>query len=87
MSAYMGDAVLLYLQELIDWESYFSWREGRGERPRGGSRGAMREVLETAAAICEEQEPALRAGWYENVELVERPGRLPEAHQGDRSTS
>ena len=28
MSAYLGNAVLLYLQALIDWESYFTWRKG-----------------------------------------------------------
>ena len=32
-------------------------------------RAALREVLETAAQICEEQEPALRAGWYESAAL------------------
>ena len=70
MSAYMGDAVLLYLQELIDWESYFNWRNGESSDV-AAERAALREVLETAAQICEEQEPALRAGWHQNVELVD----------------
>ncbi len=70
MSAYMGDAVLLYLQELIDWESYFSWRKGETSDVEL-ERAALREVLETAAQICEEQEPALRDGWHESAKLVD----------------
>jgi alkylation response protein AidB-like acyl-CoA dehydrogenase len=62
MNAYLNDSVLLYLQELIDWESYFSWRKGEASDVEL-DRAALREVLETAAQICEEMEPALRAGW------------------------
>lgn len=68
MSAYMGDAVLLYLQELIDWESYFNWRKGEATEVEL-ERAALQEVLETAAQILEEQEPALRAGWHESARL------------------
>ena len=68
MSAYMGDAVTLYLRELIDWEAYFNWRKGE-EGDVDADRAALQEVLETAAAICEEHAPALREGWYENVAL------------------
>ena len=68
MSAYMSDAVLLYLQELIDWDAYFNWRKGEAT-DCAADRDALREVLETAAQICEEQEPALRAGWYECAKL------------------
>ena len=68
MSAYMGDAVLLYLQELIDWESFFKWRKGE-DVDVDAERAALREVLETAAQICSEQEPALRAGWHEAARL------------------
>ena len=32
-------------------------------------RAALQEVLETAAAICEEHAPALREGWEQNVTL------------------
>ncbi|MBY0397919.1 MAG: hypothetical protein K2X91_15815, partial [Thermoleophilia bacterium] len=28
MRAYLSDVVLLYLDELIDWDSYFNWRRG-----------------------------------------------------------
>lgn len=68
MSAYLGDAVLLYLQELIDWEAYFTWKKGDAGDFEA-DRAALREVLETGAKICEEMEPALRAGWQECAEL------------------
>jgi hypothetical protein len=68
MRAYLSDVVLLYLDELIDWESYFHWRRGE-EADVEVDRAAMREVLETAAQICEEQEPKLRAGWEQCARL------------------
>ena len=68
MNAYMGDAVLLYLRELIDWEAYFNWRKGE-DGDVDADRAALQEVLETAAAICEEHAPALREGWEQNVTL------------------
>lgn len=68
MSAYLSDVVLLYLQELIDWESYFSWRKGESSDV-DAERAALREVLETAAQICEEVGPGLRASWEECARL------------------
>jgi alkylation response protein AidB-like acyl-CoA dehydrogenase len=68
MSAYLGDIVLLYLRDLIDWESYFSWRKGE-EGDLEVDRAALQEVLETAAAICAEQEPKLREGWEQSARL------------------
>jgi alkylation response protein AidB-like acyl-CoA dehydrogenase len=80
----MGDAVLLYLQELIDWESYFNWRKGEASDV-DVDRAALRDVLETAAQICEEQEPKLRAGWHECARLedgeVIRPPHIEETYE------
>jgi len=70
MSAFMDDAVTLYLQELIDWESYFNWRKGE-DGDVDADRAALQEILETAAAICEEHTPALREGWDDEVELAD----------------
>ena len=68
MRAYLSDVVLLYLDELIDWDGYFNWR--RGETGDAAvDRATLREILETAARICEEQEPKLRAGWHECARL------------------
>ncbi|MEZ4333246.1 MAG: acyl-CoA dehydrogenase family protein [Myxococcota bacterium] len=68
MRAYLSDVVLLYLDELIDWDSYFNWRRGEAS-DLDVDRAALREVLETAAQICEEQEPKLRAGWEQSARL------------------
>jgi alkylation response protein AidB-like acyl-CoA dehydrogenase len=68
MSAFLSDVVLLYLQELIDWDSYFSWRKGESSDV-DAERAALREVLETAGQICEEIEPGLRASWEECARL------------------
>ena len=68
MRAYLSDIVLLYLDELIDWDNYFHWRRGEAA-DAAVDRAAMREVLETAAQICEEQEPKLRAGWEQCARL------------------
>lgn len=68
MRAYLSDVVLLYLDELIDWDSYFNWRRGDASDLEV-DRAALREVLETAAQICEEQEPKLRAGWEQAARL------------------
>jgi alkylation response protein AidB-like acyl-CoA dehydrogenase len=80
----MGDVVRLYLQELIDWESYFRWRKGETTDSELDS-AALQEALETAAAICEEQEPALRAGWHEAARLedgkVVYPAHIEETYE------
>ena len=68
MRAYLSDIVLLYLDELIDWDNYFHWRRGE-DADVEVDRAAMREVLETAAQICQEQEPKLRAGWEQCARL------------------
>ena len=68
MRAYLSDVVLLYLDELIDWDGYFNWRRGEAG-DAAVERATLREILETAARICEEQEPKLRAGWHECARL------------------
>ncbi len=68
MNAYLGDVVLLYIRELIDWDSYFAWRKG-GEGDVEVERAALQEVLETAASICAEQAPKLREGWEQSARL------------------
>jgi len=70
MRAHLSDVVLLYLEEMIDWECYFNWRRGEAADVEV-DRAAMREVLETAAQICEEQAPKCRAGWEQGAKLVD----------------
>ena len=61
MAGYLNDVVRLYLDELIDWESYFTWTKG-DDVDVDSERAALLEVLETAAQICSELEPQTRAG-------------------------
>jgi alkylation response protein AidB-like acyl-CoA dehydrogenase len=68
MSGYVNDVVRLYLDELIDWDAYFTWTRGR-DADVEASRAALGEVLETAAAICEEIETETRPGWNQEARL------------------
>lgn len=81
MSDYLHDGILLYVREMADWESYFRCRKG-ADCDVEAEREALVGVLETCAAICEELEPAARAGWHEPAELVD--GQVvPPAHVRD----
>jgi alkylation response protein AidB-like acyl-CoA dehydrogenase len=77
MSAYLNDAVLLYVKQLIDWDSYYHWRNG-ADVDVAAERAALLEVLETAAGICSEIEGPCRAGWHESAKLVDGEVVYPE---------
>jgi alkylation response protein AidB-like acyl-CoA dehydrogenase len=81
MSDYLNDVVGLYLNELIDWESYFAWRKGE-DVDVDGEREALAGVLETAAQICAGFEGAMRAGWEEDARLEDGKVIYP-AHIAD----
>ena len=68
MAGYLNSAVRLYLQELIDWDSYFNWCKGEAADVEADS-NALWEVLETAAQICVGIEADARAGWAEEAKL------------------
>jgi hypothetical protein len=70
MSGYLNDVVRLYLDELIDWETYYAWRRGESG-DLDAERGALAEVLDTAAQICSEMEADTRAGWEQAASLVD----------------
>jgi len=76
MSGYLNDVVRLYLDELIDWETYYAWRRGEGG-DLDAERGALTEVLETAAQICSEMEEDSRAGWSQEARLENGEVILP----------
>lgn len=84
VSRYINDAVGLYLNELIDWESYFSWRKGT-EIDLDAERGALLEVVQTAAQICSEFEESTRAGWEQSARLEDGevicPPHIQQAYQ------
>lgn len=66
--AYLSSGVLLYLDHLVDWDSYFQNKKGDGADVEA-ERAALREVLETCARVCAEIEPEARAGWEREARL------------------
>lgn len=68
MAGYLNDSMLLYLDHLVDWESYFRLRRGEGV-DAAAERDALRGVLETAAEVCTAIESEAREGWTRAAEL------------------
>ena len=80
MSSYLHDGILLYLERIADWESYFNFTKGE-DSDIEGERDALRGVLETAASICEKIEGPCRETWDQAAELVDGEVILPESTQ------
>ena len=80
MSGYLHDGILLYLDRLADWESYFNLAKG-DDADAESEREALRGVLETAASICEEIETESRETWDTPAKLVDGQVILPDATQ------
>ena len=76
MIPYFSPVVGLYLDKLLPWDEYFELRNGVGADLES-ERGTLRTVLETAAQICSELEPELRAGWHAEARLEDGDVRLP----------
>jgi len=68
MADYLHDGVLLYLNQMVDWDSYFHMRKG-DDADAVSEREALEGVLRTAAQICREIEPESRSGWHEPSRL------------------
>ena len=69
MIPYQSAIVELYLRKLIDWDEYYQLRAGPGADVKA-ERETLEGVLATAAQICSELEPELRAGWAQEARLV-----------------
>ncbi|MBW2389280.1 MAG: acyl-CoA dehydrogenase family protein, partial [Deltaproteobacteria bacterium] len=80
MPSYLHSGILLYLDRLADWESYFSLTKG-GDADSESEREALRGVLETAASICEQVEDESRETWETPAALVDGEVVLPAATQ------
>ena len=80
MSSYLHDGILLYLERIADWESYFNFTKGE-DSDIASERDALRGVLETAASICEKIEGPCRETWDQPAELVDGEVILPESSQ------
>ncbi len=74
---YLSDAVRLYIDQLVDWDSYYRWQRG-GDVDVDAERAALLEVLETAASVCSEIEELAREGWHEAARLEDGEVVYPE---------
>ncbi|MFT5443537.1 MAG: alkylation response protein AidB-like acyl-CoA dehydrogenase [Myxococcota bacterium] len=80
MATYLHEGILLYLDRIADWDSYFSLTKG-DDVDIASEREALRAVLETAASICEGVEADCRETWETPAKLVDGEVILPEATQ------
>jgi alkylation response protein AidB-like acyl-CoA dehydrogenase len=80
MPSYLHSGILLYLDRIADWESYFSLTKG-ADADAESEREALRGVLETAASICEQVEDECRETWETPATLVDGEVVLPAATQ------
>ncbi|TMA35628.1 MAG: hypothetical protein E6J87_03100 [Deltaproteobacteria bacterium] len=75
---YLSPIVELYLKHLIPWDEYFALRKGSDVDART-ERETLESVLQTAAQICTELEPSLRASWHAEAKLVGGEVQYPPA--------
>jgi alkylation response protein AidB-like acyl-CoA dehydrogenase len=75
---YLSSVVDLYLQHMIPWDEYFALRKGSDVDART-ERETLETVLQTAAQICTELEPSLRASWHAEAKLVNGEVQYPPA--------
>ena len=80
MADYLHDGVLLYLDHMVDWDSYFKLRKG-DDVDVTAERAALTTVLETCAEVCRDIEPASRAAWWDPARLQGGQVTLPPAVQ------
>jgi len=77
MASYLTDGILVYLDHLIDWDTFFHQRKGDGVDV-DAERAALLGVLQTCAEVCGEIEPEARAGWETPAKLVDGEVVVPE---------
>ncbi len=77
MADYLNSAMQLYMNELIDWDTYFQRRKGESVDV-AEEKGALLEVLRTCAAICADLEQAARSEWDEEARLEDGEVILPK---------
>ncbi len=82
MSDYLHSGISLYLDQLVDWDSYFRLKKGEDVDVQSECE-ALQTVLETMAEICSNLEPQCREEWDLAPELVDgkviRPARIERA--------
>ena len=76
MAGYLSDGVLLYLDQLVDWDTFFRWRKGE-DCDVATERETLRVVLDTAAEVCSSIEGDARQGWELVAELHDGKVTVP----------
>ena len=76
MASYLTEGVLVYLDHLGAWETYFHHKKGDSVDVES-EREALRGVLATCAEVCAEIEPEARAGWERAAELRDGQVEVP----------
>jgi alkylation response protein AidB-like acyl-CoA dehydrogenase len=79
-SSYLHDGILLYLNRLADWQSYYSLTKG-DDVDVPSEVETLQSVLETAGAICSEFELPCRESWHEAARLENGEVVLPDSTQ------
>jgi alkylation response protein AidB-like acyl-CoA dehydrogenase len=79
MPDYFGSGRRLYIDRLIDWESYFQLREGH-HADLEAEVGAYNTILETTAALAESFQAAARENWAEEARLTDDGGAESPPH-------
>ena len=69
----------LYLDQLVDWESLLTLRQGESVDVEAEV-GAYRTVLETTAALAESFQPAAREHWSDEAQLTSDGGAESAPH-------
>ncbi len=82
MSDYFTPTMRLYVDQLVDWESYLRLLHG-SEPDVETELGAYRSVLETTAALAGSFERRAREHWHDEAELLPDGGAQPPAHIRD----
>lgn len=80
MAGYVGEGTLLYLNQIIDWETYYRYSKGDSVDV-AAERAALREALETYGSICEEIEKLSREAWGDAATLEDGQVVLPKPMQ------
>ncbi|MBW2269128.1 MAG: acyl-CoA dehydrogenase family protein [Deltaproteobacteria bacterium] len=79
MSHYLGTAMRLYLDHLVDWEALLSLQ--RSERvDLDAEVGAFRTILETAAQLAASFEEPARKHWHAEASLTDDGGATSPPH-------
>ena len=79
MPDYLGSGRRLYIDQLIDWETYFQLRDGH-HADLEAEVGAYITILETTASLAESFQDAAREHWHEEARLTDDGGAESPPH-------